>query len=116
LNEALDDRLLLDHLIQAKKDAKMPGAYGRPIRGKVIINNEDSDFFTLIEIHSGARFGLLYDLACVFFSMDLDIRTAKVNSDGEKMTGVFYVRDSVGQKVYEPDVIEDTRRRLLAVL
>ena len=81
-----------------------------------MINNEESDFFTLIEIQAGARFGLLYDLACVIFGMDLDTRTAKVNSDGEKLTGVFYVRDSVGQKVYEPDVIKETRRRLLAVL
>jgi UTP:GlnB (protein PII) uridylyltransferase len=33
------------------------------------------------------------------FKMDLDIRAAKVDSDGEKMTGVFYVRDSAGEKV-----------------
>jgi len=32
------------------------------------------------------------------------------------MTGVFYVRDSAGEKVYEPDAIEKTRRRLQAVL
>jgi UTP:GlnB (protein PII) uridylyltransferase len=48
--------------------------------------------------------------------MNLDIRTAKVNSDGEKLTGVFYVRDSAGEKVYEPDAMAETRRRLMAVL
>ncbi len=116
LYEALDDRLLLDGLIKEKRDAKMPGVYGRPVRKKVVLNNEESDFFTLIEIESGARFGLLYDLACVIFSMNLDIRTAKVNSDGEKVTGVFYVRDSVGQKVYEPDMIYETKQRLMGVL
>ncbi len=116
LHEALADRLLLDRLIKEKRDAKMPGAYGRPVRKKVVLNNEESDFFTLIEIESGARFGLLYDLACVIFSMNLDIRTAKVNSDGEKMTGVFYVRDSVGQKVYASDEINETKQRLMAVL
>jgi len=116
LQQALDGRLLLDRLIQEKRDAKIPLAYEKPVRKKVVVNNEDSDFFTLIEIQSGARFSLLYDLACVIFSMDLDIRTAKVNSDGEKITGVFYVRDSGGQKIYEPDVIEETRSRLLAVL
>ena len=116
LQQALDGRLLLDRLIQEKRDAKIPLAYEKPVRKKVVVNNEESDFFTLIEIQSGARFGLLYDLACVIFSMDLDIRTAKVNSDGEKLTGVFYVRDSGGQKIYEPDVIEETRRCLLAVL
>jgi len=116
LNEALGDRLLLDHLIQEKRDTQMPETYGRPVREKVIINNEESDFFTLIEIRSTARVGLLYDLACVIFAMGLDIRTAKVSSDGEELTGVFYVRDSLGQKLYEPDVIEETQHRLLAVL
>ncbi len=52
----------------------------------------------------------------MIFAMDLDIRTAKVNSDGEKMTGVFYVRDSGGEKIYEPDIIEEARGRLMAVL
>ena len=116
LNQALDDRLLLDHLIQEKRNAKMPGPYGRPVRKKVVINNEESDFFTLMEIQSGARFALLYDLACAIYGMNLDIRTAKVNSDGEKMTGVFYVRDSVGQKVYEPGLIAETKQRMMTVL
>ena len=113
---ALDDRLSLDRLIREKRDARMPVAYGRQIGKKVVVNNEESDFFTLVEIRSSARLGLLYDLACVIFAMGLDIRTAKVNSDGEKMTGVFYVRDSGGEKVYEPDVIEEATRRLMAVL
>jgi len=116
LKEALDGRLMLDQLIQEKRAAGMMAAYERPVKEKVVINNEESDFFTLIEIQAGARFGLLYDLACVIFGMDLDIRTAKVNSDGEKMTGVFYVRDSAGEKVYEPDAMAETRRRLMAVL
>ncbi len=114
--QALNDRLSLDRLIQEKRDAKMPAAYGRQVRKKVFINNEESDFFTLIEIRTSARLGLLYDLACVIFAMGLDIRTAKVNSDGEKMTGVFYVRDSGGEKIYEPDVIEEAKRRLMVVL
>ncbi|MBT3256746.1 MAG: [protein-PII] uridylyltransferase [Deltaproteobacteria bacterium] len=116
LRNALDERLSLDRLIKEKRDAKLPAPYGPQVRKKIVVNNEDSDFFTLIEIRSSARLGRLYDLACVIFSMDLDIRTAKVNSDGEKMTGVFYVRDSGGEKIYEPDVIEEARGRLMAVL
>ena len=116
LNAALDGRLMLDNLIQEKRDVRLSRGYERPVKKKVAINNEDSDFFTLIEIRSGARFGLLYDLACVISRMDLDIRTAKVNSDGEKLTGVFYVRDSAGEKIYEPDAMEGARHQLMAAL
>jgi len=114
--QALDDHLQLDRLIQEKRDAKMHAAYGRQVEKKVVVNNEESDFFTLLEIRSAARLGLLYDLACVIFAMDLDIRTAKINSDGEKMTGVFYVRDSGGEKLYEPDAMDEVRSRLMAIL
>jgi len=48
LKEALDGRLMLDRLIQKKRDAGMLAAYERPVKEKVVINNEESDFFTLI--------------------------------------------------------------------
>jgi len=53
--QALDDHLQLDRLIQEKRDAKMQAAYGRQIGKKVVVNNEESDFFTILEIRSGAR-------------------------------------------------------------
>jgi len=116
LEKALDGRLMLDRLIQEKRDAGMFPVSGRPIKEKIVINNHESDFFTLIELRAGPRLGLLYDLACVMLKMDLDIRAAKVDSDGEKMTGVFYVRDSAGEKVYEPSTIAETKHRLMAAL
>jgi [protein-PII] uridylyltransferase len=60
--------------------------------------------------------GLLYDLAKRIFALGLDIRFAKVNSDKEKMTGVFYVRDASGQKIYENPLLEKVRRELLGAL
>ncbi|MCG6881989.1 MAG: [protein-PII] uridylyltransferase [Deltaproteobacteria bacterium] len=114
--EALEDHLALDQLIQEKRDAGILAKYERPIKKKVVIDNEESDFFTLIEITAGARVGLLYDLACVIFRLDLDIQTAKVNSDGEKMTGVFYVRQSTGEKVYETAAKAEVKSRLMGAL
>ena len=116
LLKALDGRLMLDRLIQEKRDAGMLTVPGRPVEERIVINNDESDFFTLIELRAGPRLGLLYDLACVMFKMDLDIRAAKVDSDGEKMTGVFYVRDSAGEKVYEPSAMAETKERLMAAL
>jgi [protein-PII] uridylyltransferase len=116
LLKALDGQLMLDRLIQEKRDAGLLTVYGRPINERIVINNDESDFFTLIELRASARLGLLYDLACVMLGMDLDIRAAKVDSDGEKMTGVFYVRDSAGEKVYDPAVISETKQRLMAAL
>jgi [protein-PII] uridylyltransferase len=83
---------------------------------KVKIDNEASDFFTLIEMKGGIRTGLLYDLAKEIHSLGLDIRFARVNSDKEKMNGVFYVRDGSGQKIYDDPVLEKTRQGILDVI
>ena len=84
--------------------------------GKVDVNNEASDFFTVIEFRSEEQIGLLYELAKQVFSLGLDIRFAKLNSDQEKMTGVLYVRDSGGQKVHGDDKIEEIKEGLLSLI
>ncbi len=114
---ALEDRLPLDELI--KKKERMTLAKGRYLNSgsrKVKINNEASDFFTVIEVSSEEQVGLLFDLAKQVFSLGLDIRFAKVNRDEEKMNGVFYVRDSGGQKIHEDDRIEEIKEGLLSVM
>ena len=50
------------------------------------------------------------------FSMDLDIRFAKFNSDEEIMTGDFYVRDSLGQKIHGEAQIDKIKQGILDVI
>jgi [protein-PII] uridylyltransferase len=115
--EAIEEKLPLDEIISKKERMTLRSAeeYAAPVKS-VRIDNEDSDFFTIIEISAGGRMGLLYDLAKEIFSLGLDIRFAKVNSDRERMTGVFYVKDASGQKVYEEEVMEKTKERILSLM
>ncbi len=114
---AIEERLPLDDMISKKERMALRtgGEFGSPGK-RVRIDNEDSDFFTIIEASSGARTGLLYDLAKEIFNLGLDIRFAKVNSDVERMTGVFYVRDASGQKVSEKGAMAQIRERILDVI
>ena len=114
---AIEDQLPLDDLINRKARMNLIPKIGyvSQVR-KVKIDNEASDFFTLIEIKGGIRTGLLYDLAKEIHSLGLDIRFARVNSDKEKMTGVFYVRDASGQKIYDAPVLDRARQEILEVI
>lgn len=116
--QAIEDRLPLDELISRKAQTisfdEILSAY--PPVERVRVDNEGSDFFTILEVRGEIRTGLLYELAKKIFSLGLDIRFAKVNSDKEKMTGVFYVQDASGQKVYEDPLLEKVRREILGVL
>jgi [protein-PII] uridylyltransferase len=115
--QAIEDRTPLDDLISKKERQlfSLGEDYGHPPK-KVKIDNEASDFFTIVEVSAGDRIGLLYELAKEIFSLGLDIRFAKVNSDKERMTGVFYVRDSSGQKIYGEHDIEKTKRGVMSVI
>ncbi len=115
--KAIEERIPLDEMI-TKKERKLfslSGDYPYPSK-KVMIDNEASDFFTIIEVSAKDRIGLLYELAKEVFSLGLDIRFAKVNSEKERMTGVFYVRDSGGQKIYGEHEIEKTKRGVMSVI
>jgi [protein-PII] uridylyltransferase len=83
---------------------------------KVRVDNQASDFFTGIEIAAASRPGLLYHLAKGIFALHLDIRFATVYSDKEKTTGVFYVRDSRGQKISDGEELKDVKEKILSII
>lgn len=116
LSLTLENRLPMDELIREKGSAVYPDGYKFPRAKKVKIDNDISDFFTVIEVSSGTRIGLIYDLAKKMFSLELDIRFARINSDEEKITGAFYVRDFAGQKIYGDEQIEKIRNEILGAL
>jgi [protein-PII] uridylyltransferase len=117
MQKAIEDQLSLDDLIQKKRSSMMgSGKYPGPDIKKIKIDNEITDFFTVLEITSEARLGMLYELAKIIFSQGLDIRFAKFNSDREKMSGVFYVRDSLGQKIEEAEMIQIIKDGILETI
>ncbi len=110
---ALEGRISLEELIKRRKEAKeFLRYYDSHIRSKIMIDNEVSDFFTVIEGTWPYRPGILYEVATILNSLELDIRFAKVNIDKERMAGAFYVRDKAGQKVFEQEELEIMRKKL----
>ncbi|MCB1378676.1 MAG: [protein-PII] uridylyltransferase [Alphaproteobacteria bacterium] len=75
------------------------------VEPRVIIDNQSSNRFTVIEINGLDRIGLLYDLTEALYKLNLNIGSAHVTTFGEKAVDVFYVTDLTGAK------IESTSRR-----
>jgi len=107
---ALEGRICLEEMVRIRQKAKeYLKYYESHIRSKIKIDNQVSDFFTVIEGIWPYRPGILYEVARKLHSLELDIRFAKVNIDKEKMAGAFYVRDSAGQKVFDPEEVARMR-------
>ncbi|MFZ7113426.1 MAG: [protein-PII] uridylyltransferase [Desulfatiglandales bacterium] len=116
--EAIEGRLPLDALIGKKHSKALLEKPDFPDRDDMVrIDNTASDFFTIIEISSSDRFGLLYKLGKKLFSLGLNIRLAMVSSEkGQVMTGVFYVSDIGGEKILDPRAIGRIEREILSIM
>jgi len=80
-----------------KRTRKLPR---RPSR--VLIDNNTSDFYTIIEVYTYDRLGLLHDLTRTIFDLGLTIYIAKISTKVDQVVDVFYVRDLDGQKIDDP--------------
>lgn len=111
--KALRGRISLDaRLAEKRRAGSRPGAarYGPP---KVVVDNESSDFFTVVEVHAIDRVGLLYSITRALAELELDIHLAKVSTSAEKVVDVFYLRDLDGQKVTDPEFVWEIERTVL---
>ena len=66
---------------------------------RVVVDNETSDFFTIVEVYAHDFPGLLYRITDALFRCELDIWVAKIGTKVDQVVDVFYVRDFDGQKV-----------------
>jgi len=79
---------------------------------EIVVNDEESDFFTVVEVHAADRIGLLYTITRALAEMELDIHVAKVVTYGERVVDVFYVRNLEGQKVVDSDYASEIDRSI----
>jgi len=70
----------------------------------VNLDNNSSDFFTVIDVHSPQRFGLLFRTAQTIAALGLDIHRAFLSHTGDPCTDVFYVVDEFGEKITDEEL------------
>ena len=66
----------------------------------VTFDNEGSDIYTIIEVDTRDRPGLLYDLSRAFGACNLYVNSAVIATYGEQVVDTFYVKDTFGLKIH----------------
>jgi [protein-PII] uridylyltransferase len=79
----------------------------------VIVDNESSDFFTIIEVYCHDHVVLLYRITHTLFALGLDIHNARIATAADQVVDVFYVRDLEGQKIEDVGRVKEIKRTLL---
>ena len=66
----------------------------------ITFDNEGSEIYTIIEVDTRDRPGLLYDLARALAAANVYIANAVIATYGEQVVDAFYVKDMFGLKYY----------------
>jgi [protein-PII] uridylyltransferase len=76
------------------------------VEPRVLIDNNASDTFTVIEVNGRDRPGFLHVVTRALTRLNLQIATAHVTTYGERAVDVFYVKDLFGLKVVHADKLK----------
>ncbi len=110
LRRAIDGRADLEHRVRQKRAPYPPPRVEAAVT--VEVDDDASEFFTIVEVGAPDRLGLLFDLATVFAEQELDVHVARVATYAGRVVDAFYVRDGVGRKLEGPEAIERLERAL----
>ena len=79
---------------------------------KVEIDNEVSEDYTVIDIYTHDKVGLLYLITSTLTHLGLYIGVSKISTKVDQVADVFYVRDIFGQKIMDGEKLAEIKSRL----
>lgn len=116
LDAVLDGRLDVAKLVDSSKPTLWLQKHAPKVSTVVNIDNEIADDFTIIEIFTEDRIGVLFTITYTLHRLDLSIHVAKISTNVDQVADVFYVTDVAGGKVTDGDRLETIRQTLLQTL
>ena len=118
LEKALDGRLALSARLAERRRVyarprRLPGLVTHP---EVIVDNDLSHTDTVLEVRAPDALGVLWRITRALHELELDITSAKVQTLATDAVDSFYVRDASGEKVTDPEYLDEIRRALMEAL
>jgi [protein-PII] uridylyltransferase len=83
---------------------------------RVDIDNEVSADYTVIDIYTDDKVGLLYRITSAITELGLYIGVSKISTKVDQVADVFYVKDIFGQKIMSDGKLEEIRSRLMKAI
>ena len=117
LQEVIEGRLKVAQLVARRKSTGLLPEPARPrYPDRIEFDTDISREYTVIDIFTYDRVGLLYRITRTLSDLGLYIYVAKISTKVDQAADTFYVKDIFGQKISAPDKLEEIRRTLQAAL
>ena len=72
---------------------------------KVIIDNETSQQYTIVEVYGGDNRSALYQLTQTLADFGLAIHRARIATEVEQLIDIFYVSTQSGSKLTDEEIV-----------
>jgi [protein-PII] uridylyltransferase len=86
------------------------------VLAEVKIDNQNSDFYTIVEVIGEDRVGILYEITQALTDHGCDIHFARVSTLGNRVVDVFYIQDTWGEKIEEQNSVDQLKRTLFRLM
>jgi [protein-PII] uridylyltransferase len=114
LENILSGKASLKDLISQRKETNWVQQKVIPkVSPEVKVNNQDSDFYTIIEVTGEDRLGILYEITQGLTDHGCNIHFARISTLGNRILDVFYVQDEWGEKIGEKQKVDNLKQTLL---
>lgn len=116
VRRVLSGQVDVESLIASRRRQFGPARHVGPLSNlpmRVVIDNDWSDRYTIIEVFAHDRPGLLYLLARTIFQLQLSVVRAQISTHFDQVVDAFYVTDQRGRKIDEESTQQAIHDRLV---
>ncbi|OQY20624.1 MAG: [protein-PII] uridylyltransferase [Desulfobacteraceae bacterium 4572_35.1] len=114
LNWYLEGRGSVEEMMQKKERSSFDLSHPAPeVIVQVEIDSDVSQEYTVIDIATRDKVGLLYQLTNIFSKLGLYIYVSKITTKGDMAGDTFYVQDIFGAKITQLDKLQEIRQTLM---
>jgi [protein-PII] uridylyltransferase len=116
LSEVLLGRQRVAELLSRRPRPVGPDRLSSRKPATVVVSNDESDFYTIVDVTANDRLGLLHDLTRTIADQGCEIYISKAATVLDQVTDTFYLKNAQGKKLSDREEIDRLRGALLAVV
>ena len=117
VRRVLAGELDVEQLVAAARRPSVLGERIVPRVGtKVEIDNEVSSDFSVIDVYTQDRVGVLFAITNALYHLGVSVHLAKITTNLDQVLDIFYVTDAAGEKIEDGTVLGRIETSVLAAL
>jgi [protein-PII] uridylyltransferase len=117
MRQVLEGKVRVSTLVEKRRRPTLLTEKPKPrFPTEVEIDNEVSSDYTVIDIYTHDKVGLLYRITSTLTELGLYIGVSKISTKVDQVADVFYVKDIFGHKITSEKKLKEIRERLIKAI